>query len=332
MTNKTAVKMVECHAPGVGTSYALSICGVAPRRAVARGDWLAVVAGGAPRDEGERVVQFGGAVGAERGRERTQLSLGEADADARVAAAAAERSVNRRRMPPLLALETVYVSWMSCDVRQHRLRALLADVTGVDVHAFVDVYRFGATTALTLVADAAAEFGAAVGAGRAAEVLRVLKGLDPWPPALLGPAQRRALCGGTRAAEVAAALCHQRLTGTLAQLETRAALPTLVRHTLHVHIQGMFKTHARGAVAAVAPAPAAAARPLGVAARAAAKPAGAVSPPPDSVGPEGGNPAHGSNAGQPATQPTSGRISGGATETATTAMAGAVAADPAAAN
>jgi len=211
-----------------------------------------------------------------RGAERTWLSVGGADADARAAAVAVELSVDRRRTPLLLTLETDYVSRVSRDVRQHRLRALLADVTKVDVHAFVDADRFGATTAVTLVADAAAAFRSAVGAGRAAAVLRVFPGVDPGAPAQLGPARRRALGGGARAAEVAAALCRQRLNGKLAQLDKRAALPPLVRQSLHAHIQSMIETHARGAAAAAARAHATAARPLGVAAGAAARAAGAV--------------------------------------------------------
>ncbi|OSX69924.1 hypothetical protein BU14_1007s0002, partial [Porphyra umbilicalis] len=82
-----------------------------------------------------------------------------------------------------------YVSGVSRDVRQHHLRAMLADVTGVGVHAFVDADRFGTTTAVTLVADAAPAFRAAVGRGRAATVLRLLPVADPWSPALLGAAR-----------------------------------------------------------------------------------------------------------------------------------------------
>jgi len=102
-----------------------------------------------------------------------------ADADARAAAAAAILSLNRRRTAPLLSLETAYISGVSRDVRQHRLRGLLAGVTGLDAHAFVDVDRFGVTTAVTPVADEVPVFVAALGAGPVAAVPRVLPGADP---------------------------------------------------------------------------------------------------------------------------------------------------------
>ncbi|GAB0497966.1 hypothetical protein MMPV_009304 [Pyropia vietnamensis] len=113
-----------------------------------------------------------------------------AAADARAAAAAAELRRVRRRPADAPTLATVYVAGMSRDVRQHRMRALLADVTGVDVHSIVDVDRFGATTAVTVVAAAAEGFRSAVGKGRAATVLRLLPTADPWAPALLDSSRR----------------------------------------------------------------------------------------------------------------------------------------------
>ncbi|KAK1867114.1 hypothetical protein I4F81_009623 [Pyropia yezoensis] len=118
----------------------------------------------------------GGAAGAGRGGGR---AAADADADARAATAAAELCRVRRRTVDAPTLETVYVSGVSRDVRQHRMRALLADVTGVDAHNFVDVDRFGTTTAVTVVAAAADAFRLAVGRGRAATVLRLLPGADP---------------------------------------------------------------------------------------------------------------------------------------------------------
>jgi len=102
-----------------------------------------------------------------------------ADANARAAAAAAKMSLNRRCTAPLLSLETVYVSRVPREVRQHRLRGLLAGVTSLEAHALVDVDRFGVTRAVTLVADAVPVFVAALSAGRAAAVPRVLPGTDP---------------------------------------------------------------------------------------------------------------------------------------------------------
>lgn len=223
-TYRMAVKMVAGLRPRDGSLSALSFNGVALRHAVARGGWFAAVAGGprhnevaggAPRDCGERVEEFGGAVCAGRAAERTWLSVGGADAKARAAAAAVELSVDRWRTPRLLTLKTVFVSGMSRHAVHHRLRAKLADGMVVDGHALVDVDRFRATTAMTLVADAAAAFCAALGVGRAAEVVRVLPGADPWVSARLGLAHRRTLGGGPRAAEVAVPLCRQRLVGTL---------------------------------------------------------------------------------------------------------------------
>ncbi|OSX73978.1 hypothetical protein BU14_0316s0007 [Porphyra umbilicalis] len=130
----------------------------------------------------------GGVAWASRVGPSAWVANGSVDADMRAAAAAAELSRRRPRPPPTLTLETVYVSGVSRDVRQHHLRAMLADVTGVGVHAFVDADRFGTTTAVTLVADAAPAFRAAVGRGRAATVLRLLPVADPWSPALLGAA------------------------------------------------------------------------------------------------------------------------------------------------
>ncbi|GAB0496801.1 hypothetical protein MMPV_008122 [Pyropia vietnamensis] len=104
------------------------------------------------------------------------------------------------------------------------MRALLADVTGVDVHSIVDVDRFGATTAVTVVAAAAEGFRTAVGKGRAATVLRLLPTADPWAPALLGAARRRGLSAAAAAA-AAAGFCRRRLEAKLAQLPARAAMP-----------------------------------------------------------------------------------------------------------
>ncbi|GAB0498773.1 hypothetical protein MMPV_010126 [Pyropia vietnamensis] len=175
-----------------------------------------------------------------------------ATADARAAAAAAELRRVRRRPADAPTLATVYVAGVSRDVRQHRMRALLADVTGVDVHSIVDVDRFGATTAVTVVAAAAEGFRSAVGKGRAATVLRLLPTADPWAPALLGAARRRGLSAAAAAA-AAAGFCRRRLEAKLAQLPARAAMPPHLRAALHAHIQGMLSSHAGGGPAPASP-------------------------------------------------------------------------------
>ncbi|OSX70859.1 hypothetical protein BU14_0649s0001 [Porphyra umbilicalis] len=257
----------------------------------ARGGWLgAVLRGGRRRGGGARASRAaaggvaGGVARASRVGPSAWVANGSVDADMRAAAAAAELSRRRPRPPPTLTLETVYVSGVSRDVRQHHLRAMLADVTGVGVHAFVDADRFGTTTAVTLVADAAPAFRVAVGRGRAATVLRLLPVADPWSPALLGAARRRALGGGALAADVAAAYCRRRLTAKLGQLSGRAAMPPHLRAALHAHIQGMLAAHAGGPVAATTPPTGADTRLRGAAADVAARRAGGVSHPQDLVG------------------------------------------------
>ncbi|OSX79928.1 hypothetical protein BU14_0068s0023 [Porphyra umbilicalis] len=257
----------------------------------ARGGWLgAVLRGGRRRGGGARASRAaaggvaGGVARASRVGPSAWVANGSVDADMRAAAAAAELSRRRPRPPPTLTLETVYVSGVSRDVRQHHLRAMLADVTGVGVHAFVDADRFGTTTAVTLVADAAPAFRVAVGRGRAATVLRLLPVADPWSPTLLGAARRRALGGGALAADVAAAYCRRRLTAKLGQLSGRAAMPPHLRAALHAHIQGMLAAHAGGPVAATTPPTGADTRLRGSAADVAARPAGGVSHPQDLVG------------------------------------------------
>ncbi|GAB0497286.1 hypothetical protein MMPV_008615 [Pyropia vietnamensis] len=193
-----------------------------------------------------------------------------ATADARAAAAAAELRRVRRRPADAPTLATVYVAGVSRDVRQHRMRTLLADVTGVDVHSIVDVDRFGATTAVTVVAAAAEGFRAAVGKGRAATVLRLLPTADPWAPALLGAARRRGL-SAEAAAAAAAGFCRRRLEGKLAQLPARAAMPPHLRAALHAHIKGMLSSHAGGGTAPASPSGSAAHRSLPPPASAAAR-------------------------------------------------------------
>jgi len=249
----------------------------------------------------------------------------------RAAAAAAELSRARPRPPPNLALETAYVSGVPRDDRPHRFRTLLADVTGVCVHTFVDADRFGTTTAVTLVAHAAPAFCAAVGHGRAATVLRLLPAADPRSPALLGSARRRALGGSALAADVVASHCRRALTATLEQLPRRGDMPPHVRASQHSHIAGTLATH-DGRAAATA------ARPAGVAARspdaaadAVARPAGGASHPPDLVGQARVFAAGRPTASRPRLAIPDASISAAAKTTATTVTAGVdpPAADPA---
>ncbi|GAB0494469.1 hypothetical protein MMPV_005762 [Pyropia vietnamensis] len=227
-----------------------------------------------------------------------------ATADARAAAAAAELRRVRRRPADAPTLATVYVAGVSRDVRQHRMRTLLADVTGVDVHSIVDVDRFGATTAVTVVAAAAEGFRAAVGKGRAATVLRLLPTADPWAPALLGAARRRGL-SAEAAAAAAAGFCRRRLEGKLAQLPARVAMPPHLRVALHAHIQGMLSSHTGGGTAPASPSGSAAHRSLPPPASAAARmlPAeratGAAATMPSAPTPTGGAPVPGPTTAAP---------------------------------
>ncbi|GAB0498744.1 hypothetical protein MMPV_010093 [Pyropia vietnamensis] len=227
-----------------------------------------------------------------------------ATADARAAAAAAELRRVRRRPADAPTLATVYVAGVSRDVRQHRMRALLADVTGVDVHSIVDVDRFGATTAVTVVAAAAEGFRSAVGKGRAATVLRLLPTADPWAPALLGAARRRGLSAAAAAA-AAAGFCRRRLEAKLAQLPARAAMPPHLRAALHAHIQGMLSSHAGGGPAPASPSGSAAHRspppPASEAARMppAERATGAAATMPSAPTPTGGAPAPGPTTAAP---------------------------------
>ncbi|OSX69926.1 hypothetical protein BU14_1007s0004 [Porphyra umbilicalis] len=133
---------------------------------------------------------------------------------------------------------------------------------------------------VTLVADAAPAFRAAVGRGRAATVLRLLPVADPWSPALLARTASRAGGGRTRRT-------WRRPTAAGANRQAGAAvvaggMPAHLRASLHAHIRGMLAAH-EGALPPP-PAPAGvAARSPGAGADAAAGPAGGVSHPPGLV-------------------------------------------------
>lgn len=159
------------------------------------------------------------------------LTAGGADADDLAVAAAAELLRGRRQAPDLLRLERVYVAGVTREVSHHSLRALLADVTGVEVHSCLNVDHCGAALEFTLVVDAADAFRAALRTSRAASVLHILSEIDPASPALLGHARSRQL-GGARAAEVSEAYYCSRLLLKLPQKQKPTALPPHVRASL----------------------------------------------------------------------------------------------------
>eukprot|EP00170_Pyropia_yezoensis_P004439 contig_18182_g4452 len=80
----------------------------------------------------------------------------------------------------------MYVPGIFRKARAHRLRAPVADLTGVEVRHVADVDRFSITAAVTVVATAADTLRAAVRAGSAAKAPRLLQGADPWSVELLG--------------------------------------------------------------------------------------------------------------------------------------------------
>ncbi|GAB0490080.1 hypothetical protein MMPV_001310 [Pyropia vietnamensis] len=159
-----------------------------------------------------------------------------------------------------VALETILVSGISRDVRAHRLRHLIADLTGVSISKFLDIDRFGSVAAVTLRAAAAAEFRAALRTAPTSTVLTVVEGADAWSAALLGP-RRRAQLGPAAAAAAAADLCRRRLTAKLRQLAGRVGLPPHLRASLAAHVAGELAAHpaAGAATTAAAAAPAGAA-------------------------------------------------------------------------
>ncbi|OSX78003.1 hypothetical protein BU14_0126s0042 [Porphyra umbilicalis] len=212
----------------------------------------------------------------------------------RVARAAALLTRERPRAGALVALETAYVSGVTRAAPSQRLSALLADLTGAQVHAIVDVRLFGSVTAGTLASISVAAFSAAVATGATARVLTLLRGADPWGSAFLGSRWRAQLVADAAAAE-AAARCRRRLTEQFADLAARTTMPLYLRASLESHYRGDLEAHAGtggvvaassaaargGSGAASAAATAAAADTLaggGAAASAAAHPAAAEPP------------------------------------------------------
>jgi len=97
----------------------------------------------------------------------------------RAAVAAALPTRERPRAGALVALETVYVSRVTRAAPAQHLRALLADLTGAQVHAIVDVPLFESATVVSLAFISVAAFSAAVATGVIARVLNLLRGADP---------------------------------------------------------------------------------------------------------------------------------------------------------
>jgi len=125
----------------------------------------------------------------------------------------------------------IYVSGVTLS---QRLRALLADLTGAQVHKIVDVRLSGSVTAVTLASIAVAAISAAVATGATAHGLTLLRGADPWGPALLRSRWRAQFSGGAAAAE-AAARCRRRLAEQVAYLAARATMPQYLRASLEAH-------------------------------------------------------------------------------------------------
>lgn len=83
------------------------------------------------------------------------LPPADASADDRAVAAATELGRVRRGAADASTLVTIYVLEVSRDIRQLRLRGLLADAMGVNAYAVVDADHFDSSTAVTVVTEAA---------------------------------------------------------------------------------------------------------------------------------------------------------------------------------
>jgi len=138
------------------------------------------------------------------------------------------------------------VSGVSRDARSHRLRTLVADAVGVPAGAVVDVDRFGATAAVTLLPSAVPSFRSGLAAPALAKVLWEVAGAAPWSPLFLG-SRRRAQMSGPAAAASAASLCRRRLEAKLAQLAGREAMPPHLRAALRAHVAGLLSRCPDGA-------------------------------------------------------------------------------------
>jgi len=111
----------------------------------------------------------------------------------------------------------------------------VADIVGVVPATVVDVDRFGATAAVTLLASAMEAFRAGLANPSLAGVLREVAVDVPWLPAFLG-SRRPAQLSGPAAAAEAVTLCHRQLRAELEQLALREAMPPPLCAALRAHI------------------------------------------------------------------------------------------------
>jgi len=247
-----------------GFGAALASAGAVPPPAAAAppagGAWTLVVRGGRRRGRGPggwRTAAAGGPAGAAGvppavppagGRPLPLVAAAPAHRALllpveRAARAAALLTRERPRARALVALETVYVSGATRAAPAQRLRALLADLTGAQVHEIVDERLFGSVTAVTLASIAVAASSAAVATGATAVVLTLLRGSDPWGPALLGSRWRAQLSADAAPAE-AAARCRRHLIEQVADLAARKPMPQYLRASLEAHYRGDLAAHA----------------------------------------------------------------------------------------
>jgi len=152
---------------------------------------------------------------------------------AAAAVAALTRARNGEAPPP--ALTTLYVAGVSRDARSHALRRLVADAVGVAAATVVDVDRFGATAAVTLLTSTKEAFRAGLADPSLAGVLWEVAVDVPWSPVFLG-SRRRAQLSGPAAAAEAVTLCLRRLHAKLEQLALREAMPLPLRAAFRAHI------------------------------------------------------------------------------------------------
>ena len=158
---------------------------------------------------------------------------------ASAAFAVAALTRHRRGAAPPPDLTTIYVAGVSREARSHRLRSLVAAAVGLAPAAVVDVDRFGASAAVTILSSAAAAFRAGLEHPSVAGVLWEVADADPWAPAFLG-GRRRAQLSGPAAATEAATLCRRRLRAKLDQLTIRTRMPPHLRGALRAHVAALL--------------------------------------------------------------------------------------------
>ena len=166
---------------------------------------------------------------------RPLTGAGPASPPSRAAAAVAALTCARTGGAPLPALKTLYIAGVSRDARSHGLRRLVADAVDVVAATVVDVDRFGATAAVTVLASATEAFRAGLADSSLAGVFWEVAAENPWSPLFLG-SRRRAQLSGPDAAAEAVKLCLRRLRAKLDQLVLRVGMPPHLRAALRAHI------------------------------------------------------------------------------------------------